>query len=154
MLSDFLGLNGLGLLFFAVIFTFYIVRLSLFLPAYKNDFWHIEFNLIEQWDNLRARFARAYHKFKLKEYRGAYFDYMVVYQKYPNDFKLNYNIANMLLAQGLIDEAEKYIGQAEQNFYQNNEKPLAEKLIADIREVITDAREQGSVAENRIRILQ
>lgn len=136
------------------VLAYYITRLWYYMPAYKNDFWHIEFNLIEQWDNLRARFSRAYHKFKLREYRGAYFDYMVVYQKYPRDFKLNYNIANMLLAQGLIDMAEKHIKIAARNIYQNDEKPLAKKLIADTEAVIADARQQGSVAMNKVQILQ
>lgn len=138
---------------FLVIFTAYSIRLLLYMPSYKNDFFQIEYNLIEQWDNIRARLFRARMKFRQNEFMGAYLEYMVLYKLYPWDFKVLYNLSMMSLAIGNLKGAEDFISEAERNIYKNEDSARARQLIAEVRTTIEDTQKNNGVAVNRLNVL-
>lgn len=143
-----------GICCFIFIFGWHSSRIFSFQPAYKNDFWLVEYVLLEQWDNIRTRLFRAMHKFQNKEYWGALLDYSVIYALNPYDFKILYNMANMYLALGDLEKAEEYLDKALLNIYKNGQQDTAIRYVKETREYIKQAQTEGSTEASKIRIFK
>ncbi len=104
---------------FWIFFTFYAVKLTYYLPGYKNMDHFIEYNLIEQPDN----FAAWNWKGILEREKGRMFSALYAWslglRHKPNDFRLNINVAFALKQLGNYIEAEKYLDAAKKGMPEN-----------------------------------
>uniref|UniRef100_A0A6M3IKG0 Tetratricopeptide repeat protein n=1 Tax=viral metagenome TaxID=1070528 RepID=A0A6M3IKG0_9ZZZZ len=124
------------------------------MPAYRNDYFFVEHNLIEQPDSIKARTMRALNKFKSYDIPGAYFDYFAAYHYCEHDFKVNYNIANMTLALGNAEEAIEFADKAEKSMYEHSGIGDERELLAELRENIKILFRDGYISPRKVRVLK
>ena len=116
-----------------VVLTAYILRLYYFMPAYKDMTTYWESNVKEFPD-----VAMGYNQYGLALVQsgktGAAIDTWLEGVKLrPNDFRINYNIANVMLAIGQLDESLKYAEIAEKNLDQKQNSDFWIGEITKIR---------------------
>lgn len=132
----------------------YIMKLWTYMPAYKDDFWQAEYNIVERPEVARNWENRGRKRFKAGEYKGALHDYCEAYEKCPHDCKVNYNVASMFMVQGQIDDAEIHLNQAEDNIYQNANGTTQRAMIKEMREQIAKARKTGQVELRKVVVMK
>ena len=120
-----------------IFMTFYAVRLYYFTPAYKD--------YVSYWRSNTENFpdvAMGWNQYGLGLLQfgngGSALDAWIRgVQERPNDFRLNYNTANLLLGSGNTQEAIKFIKAAEANLDKKNSydmwKGQVEKLKEEVR---------------------
>jgi hypothetical protein len=103
-----------------IFLTFYAVRLFYFMPAYSS--------IISYWKSNTENFpnvAMGWNQFGLGQLQfgntGSALDSWIRgVQERPNDFRLNYNTANLLLGCGQAEQAVRFIKTAEANLDPKN----------------------------------
>lgn len=95
--------------------TFYAVRLFYFMPAYRNmiSYWRSQ---IHNFPNV----ALGYNQLALALINfgnmGSALDELIQgVQRRDNDFRINYNLSNMLIAGGHIEDGVRFLKKAEEN---------------------------------------
>lgn len=135
-------LTPLGSYLVVGLWVYYATRLFYFLPAYKTNLSFFKSNV----DNFED-VAIGYNQEGLERIRynqpGMAVD---VFAKgllsRPHDFRLNYNLANLLIGMGRFMEARSYIYRAEQNLDPNNNY---EVWIQNINLLKNKIRETGKI---------
>jgi len=114
------SLTPLGSYLAVGLWVYYATRLFYFLPAYKTNLEYFKLN-VDNFENV----AIGYNQEGLERIRfnqaGTAVDIFAqgLFSR-PNDFRLNYNLGNLLIGMGRFLEARSYIYKAEQNLDPNN----------------------------------
>jgi hypothetical protein len=119
-----------------IFLTFYAVRLFYFMPAYKN--------YVEYWKSNTENFpnvAMGWNQYGLGLLQygngGSALDAWVRgVQERPNDFRLNYNTANLLIGSGSVEQAVKFIKAAEENLDKKNNYDMWKGQIDKLKEEV------------------
>ena len=123
-----------------IFLTFYAVRLFYFLPCYKNriTFWK------SNNDNFPS-VAMAYNQLGIEQAQfgntGSALDSFICgVQKRPDDFRLNYNVANILIGAGQLHLSVKFLKKAEQVVNKNIDFEYWNGEIGKMREILKGAK--------------
>ena len=119
-LSSFLLSLPYGTYLAVAYLTYYAVRLSAFLPAYENNLEYFKSNS-ENFPDI----AIPYNQYALELIRfgnpmSAVDNFMKGLYYRPNDFRCNFNLANLFINLGRFNDAIPFINLAEQNLDPNN----------------------------------
>ena len=131
---SYLIMTTVGLPLAVAFFVFYAVRLWDYLPAYRD--------VIYYWKNNTETFedvAMAYNQYGLglAEYGniGTAFDIWIKGVQYrKKDFRLNYNLSNMLLSTGKCGIAKQFIQAAEEALDHNLNRDFWQKNIDKMKD--------------------
>ena len=124
-----------------IFMTAYIVRLYYFLPAYRNmaTYWRSQ---IREFPNV----ALGYNQLGLAllnfgNHGSALDEWIQGVQRRDNDFRLNYNLSNILIGSGHIEPGVKFLKKAEENLSDKNEREFWQDKINILKDA---AREKGA----------
>ena len=95
----------------------YMVRLWYLTDMYKNDYWAVEYTLMEQKDMHYMWIMRGVKKFCARDYVGCLYDFNEAYQHKPYDLKVLTNLATINLILGNTEQARKHLEEAKNNIY-------------------------------------
>ena len=123
------------------ILVFYLTRLWYLMPSYLNDYWAVEYCVQETRTFHYVWLMRGVKKFFIKDFQGAYYDFMEAYRHKPYDFKVLYNIASTSLILGNIGQSKHFLELAKQNIYDEMEIQISEP-IADLEKTLGEAESQ------------
>lgn len=104
-MENLFGLNYLGFGLFIIFFTFYIVRLWWITPSLYNEFWNVEYNILEAKKLHYAWLTKGVHKFGDHNLTEAHLCLAHAKELRPKDFKSNFNLSQILLLLGKVQEA-------------------------------------------------
>ena len=111
----------------------YAVKMWFYLPAYKDDFWLIEYSRMNSPDSWFAWHISAMKRFEKKSFMEALIFWVIAKSISPKEFKILYNIAGMLLQMNNRPEAEQFLKEASENVPKGQEE-MASKMIQDWKE--------------------
>jgi len=117
---------------FAFVLGGYVMRLMVFMPAYKDDYWLIEYSVVEDPAAWFGWFIRAHKRWQQQSFREALNCWVMAKMISPTEFKILYNIAVVLKYLGKDDESLVYMKEAEKNIIKGQEK-TAEHLITEYK---------------------
>jgi len=137
----------------AVVMTFYLTRLWFIMPMYKNEYWHTEYSKTESPRCAYIWVSKGLKKNAMKDYVGAFYDFMEARHITPWEFKANFNAANMAIIMQDFNTAENLLNDASKCPYQGSQRKL-NKLISVSREVIKQAKEKKVIDMNKIQIVR
>jgi tetratricopeptide (TPR) repeat protein len=113
MLAKVLTMIPFGSYLAVALLVYYVTRLWQFLPAYKTNKDYFKSNAenfpdiaipFNQWGLELIRFGQP----------GSALDgFLMGLQRRPNDFRINYNIANLLIAMGRLQESVPFVNMAQ-----------------------------------------
>ena len=138
-----LALSIISTPFMWIFLTAYAIRLFYFTPAYKN--------MISYWKSNIENFpdvALGYNQYALalNAYGngGSALDSLVSGVQYePRDFKVNYNLANMLIQSGMTDKAVKFIKVAEETLYEKDDPKVVNVFKEGIANMKRACKDKG-----------
>ena len=113
----------------------YATKMWFYLPAYRDDFWLIEYARLNSPDSWFAWHISAMKRFEKNSHMEALIFWVIAKSISPKEFKLLYNIAVCLILMKNLPEALQFLGEAEANIPKGQEV-AGNKLIADFREAI------------------
>jgi len=123
-----------------IFLTFYAVRLFYFMPAYKNR--------ITFWTSNTENFpsvAMAYNQLGIEQATfgngGSALDSFIKgVQERPNDFRLNYNIANILIGNGQFPLAVQFLKKAGENINKKCDFEFWNSKMEEMRNILRGAK--------------
>lgn len=133
--------------------VFYGTRTWFWMPSYKNIFFMVEYNIMEQWDNVRARMTRARFKYRQGEILGAFFEYQIALTAVPYDYKLNFNTSVIAMLLNQPKEAQKRLNIAKRHPYTNRFTEDIKAQIKNQQELINKAVAGEPVEMSKINLL-
>ena len=120
----------------------YAVKMWFYLPAYKDDFWTIEYSRFNSPDSWFAWHLSAMKRWETNSIQEAIIYWVIAKNISPKEFKILFNIAAALVVIGnntvepkrseLIREGLGFLAEAEKNVPGGQEE-MASKMIADFR---------------------
>jgi len=117
----------------AVFITMYMVRLWYYIPAYQDDYWLVEYSVMESPGSWYAWHTRARKRFDQGAVREALNMWVMAKLISPKEFKLLVNIGVVLKLIKRDQEAEQFFRDAELNIIPGQE--------AQAHEILKGARE-------------
>lgn len=136
------------------ILTYYATRLWYYREAYTNDYWMVEYNLIEQKNSHYAWVSRGIKKFYVCDFDGALRDFGEARIHTSHDFKQNMNMASMFLVLGDVSHAEEFLKYADETVYDGVEKQQREEFVIHTRKLIEKMKTEGRIKIEEIRIIK
>ena len=125
------------IIFFSIL-VFYSTRLWWLTPSLYNEFWNVEYNIIEAKNLHYAWLAKGVHKFGDHNLPEAHLCLMRAKELRPKDFKTNFNLSQVLLLLGRVDEALKNFEYTMKECTINGR----EDMIKEITEIVKPAYEE------------
>jgi len=98
-----------------VFITGYLVRLWYMMEMYLNDYWAVEYSIIECKSMHYMWLMRGVKKFMVKDYMGALMDFNEALLYKPYDLKILFNLATTTFILGDIVKAKEYLVKAKEN---------------------------------------
>ncbi len=123
----------------------YIVRLWYVMDMYTNDYWAVEYSIIESKKMHYMWLMRGVKKWVARDHQGALYDFNEAYQHKPYDLKVLYNLAATCFVLGDVVKAREFLVKARANVYDELEsevKPAFDNLDKQIV-VVEEARKKG-----------
>lgn len=114
----------------AVFIAGYMVRLWFYMPAYMDDYWLVEYAVMEEPGAWYAWHTRARKRFDQGAIREALNMWVMAKMLSPKEFKLLINIGVLLKMLRNDQEAESFFRQAEENIIPGQEKVAYDILKA------------------------
>ena len=136
------------------ILTYYATRLWNYRRAYMNDYWYVEYNVIEQPNAHYAWISKGIKKFFFNDFDGALRDFCESRQFVDHDFKTNFNMAAMLFCLGDITQCEVYLKLAEDNHYDGMEEKQKMEFTDHTRQLIERRKKGENIPLNDVRIIK
>ena len=144
----------LNFIFATAILTYYATRLWHYRESYLNDYWHIEYNVLEFKDAHYAWVARGIKKFYIFDFDGALRDFGEARTYIPHDFKQNMNMATMFLVLGDIKHCEEFLQHARESTYDGVEESQIETYVKNTEELLDIVKKTGKIELQRLRIIK
>ena len=119
--------------------TFYLTRNWYILPAYRNDWWVVEYGITEFSDMHYYWLMKGIRCHNLMEFKSALEYFLEAYKCKPHDPKVLFNLATTYMLLGNFNEAEKYARETQLNYYDENEVGM-EKEVRLLLDNISEAR--------------
>jgi hypothetical protein len=120
----------------------YATKMWFYLPAYKDDFWMIEYSRFNSPDSWFAWHISAMKRWEANSIQEAIIYWVIAKQISPKEFKILFNIAAALVVIGnnmvepkrsqLIQEGLEFLAESEKNIPGGQEES-AGKMLADFR---------------------
>ncbi len=135
-------------LLFFMLMTYYITKLCRFLIFYKNEYWSIEYAVMEEPDFFYPWQNRAVHCFQNQNYHGALGNMIKCNELHPNDWKVVYNLSQIYMMLGNLKAARDFFAQAQKRNIDGREeqiKRLMDRLDKWISEIEEKAKESKTV---------
>lgn len=136
------------------IFTYYGTRLWNYRFAYMNDYWQIEYNVMEQPNAHYAWISRGIKKFFFNDFDGALRDFCESRNFVDHDFKTNFNMATMLFCLGDLPQCEIYLKFAEENHYEGVEELQRKEFTDHLRQLIEKRKRNENIPLQDVRIIK
>lgn len=140
--------------FLSLILAYFITRLWYYRESYINDYWQVEYNIIEQKDSHYAWFSRGIKKFFHGDFPGALMDFAEARNQEKNDFKQNINMAVMFLALGDFPHCEEHLKYAEETLYDEMEERQREEYIVHTKELLEQAKKTGQIKASDLKVIK
>jgi hypothetical protein len=124
----------------------YFVRLYYVMDMYKNDYWAVEYSIMELKDMHYMWVMRGVKKFMIRDYVGSLYDFNEAYQHKPYDLKVLVNLSTINLILGNTDMAKKFLADARVNVYDELDevtKPVFDNLENHIN-MVEESRKSGA----------
>jgi hypothetical protein len=147
-------MSPLNYILLATFFVYYATRLWYYRESYINDYWQVEYNIIEQKNAHYAWVARGVKKFYICDFDGALRDFGEARSHTPHDFKQNMNMAAMFLVLGDIPHCEEHLKYAEDTLYDGVEDKQREEFITHTKGLIEIAKKDGKLKVSELRIIK
>lgn len=138
----------------SIIITFYLTRLWFIMPMYRNEYWHTEYSAIGDPKCNYIWISRGVKKYFLKDFLGAFYDFMEAKRCSPWEFKANLNAANMCIMTQNFDMAENLLKDCENGLYDGNASKFMLEQVNTARDVIRVAKETKNIDISRIQIVR
>jgi len=148
-LAYILSIMPYGYYIAAVFLTFYTTKLSYYLPAFKSMEDYIDMNLVEFPDNYACwNWVGILESGKNRKFSAIRAWAKGLHYR-PNDYRLNFNLGQLLRIMGYLDEAEKYLYQA--GLALQDEKRLDRRLgeVQAIEEALGDIKRRKAEIKAR-----
>ncbi len=123
----------------------YLIRLWYVMDMYLNDYWAVEYSIMESKKMHYVWLMRGVKKWVARDHQGALYDFNEAYQHKPYDLKVLYNLAATCFVLGDVVKARDYLAKARANVYDELEsevKPAFDNLEAQIV-VVEKAKAKG-----------
>jgi len=123
----------------------YLVRLLYVQDMYLNDYWAVEYTIMESKELHYMWLMRAVKKFMVRDYVGSLFDLREAYKHKPYDLKVLYNLAVVFFMLGDLVNAKEFVGKARANIYDELEESIEPsfKQLEDLIKQVEEAKEKG-----------
>lgn len=144
----FLGIKYGDWLFVGLL-IFYITKISYYLPAFKSMEDYVEMNLVEFPDNYACwNWVGILESGKKRKFSAIRAWAKGLHYR-PNDYRLNFNLGQLLRVMGYFDEAEKYLYAA--GLALQDEKRLDRRLgeVQAIEEALEDIKRRKAEIKAR-----
>lgn len=112
----------------AALLGYYYGILNSIMGMYKDDYWLIEYNVVNDYKSWFAWHIRAIKKFNVGAFREAFNLFMTAYMISPKEFKILVNIATCLKIAGKNKEAEAFLEKAQKNILPGQEEQASEAI--------------------------
>lgn len=132
-------------IFITAFIVSYLVRLWYVMDMYLNDYWAVEYSIMESKKMYYMWLMRGVKKFIAKDYMGALYDFNEAYVHKSYDLKILYNLATTTFLLGDVLKAKEFLEKAKANVYDELDdmvKPVFEQLEVLIKQV-EEARVKG-----------
>lgn len=126
------------------LFTYYVTKLCLFHKFYENEYWSIEHSCFEQpsffypWQN------RSVHCFQNNNFHGALGNMLKANELRPNDWKITYNLTQLYILLGNLQEARRLYNKAKECTIDGREAAIG-NLMMRLNEWLTQMEEQAKL---------
>jgi hypothetical protein len=108
----------------------YAARLFTVMDMYKDDYWVIEYAVIEDPHAWYAWHIRGHKRWDVGSYKEAMIMWVMAKMISPREFKVLYNIAVALRVLHNIKESDDFIKAAEENIIEGQETQAREVIAA------------------------
>lgn len=142
-----LASSGLTEFYIGGIIFAYALRTYMFIPAYKNEFWMIEYGIKEFPNFWKWWHERALSKWRMYDFTGAAFDWGVGKARCPYEFRMSYNLAVVLIRMGELKEARKNLDEAKLCLPNTSQAEEALRITEERYKVLEQAEQTGLVQE-------
>ena len=132
----------------------YLIRLWYYMPAYKSQYWFVEYQIAEHPDYFRGWFHRGIKKYKAHNYTGALYDFLESIKLCPHDCKSNFNAAAMYILVDDLEYARKHLQIARENVYDNAMKDLMVGACDKLERLINQIEQTGKYQIKQLTILK
>lgn len=134
-----------------ILLTYYITKLIPFITFYKNEYWSIEYSVMEQPDFFYPWQNRGVHCFQNGNYHGSLANFMEALKLRPNDWKLTYNICQVYMLLGNMGASKKFYEDATKCTIDGREEAIA-GLMKRLKEWIDSVEESAKANNNQVTI--
>jgi len=125
-------MSQIALIIFTAMVTFYITRLMYVMKMYKDDYWILEYAVLEDPASWYCWHMRAMKRYEAQSVHEALCMWVMAHMISPQEFKLIFNIASVLNTIGRNKEARAYLAEAEKYVIKGQEES-SRKIIKDAK---------------------
>ena len=123
----------------------YLVRLWYSMGMYTNDYWAVEYNLVEMKNMYYMWLMRGVKKWVANDFQGALYDFNEALIHKPYDLKVLYDLSVACLVLGDTVKSREFFDKAKANIYDELEdsiKPAFESLETNIK-LVEESKAKG-----------
>lgn len=123
----------------------YLARLWYIMPSYINDYWAVEYCIVESKTFHYMWMMRAVKKYFAKDFQGAFYDLNEAYLWKPYDFKVLFNLSVVFLVLGNLGESRKFLQLARENVYDEMESEIGKevKVVEEAQQNVEEQLKKG-----------
>lgn len=133
------------------LFTYYATKLLAFRIFYLNEYWSIEYACMEQPDFFYPWQNRAVHCFQNANFQGALGNMLKCDTLRPNDWKINYNLAQIYMMLGNMSATREWFKKAQGCMIDGREKEIG-ALMKRLEDWIIEVETQAKNNNNNVSI--